>query len=212
MARPPYHKQGPIRDNVFNRILEDGVSKGMLPGKTDEARDWFRKRALDVTSVDTKDLLSSDPRRYRQTIQLGRMYMFYYDPKLKQTLPYFDRLPLVFPIEAYHDGFLGINLHYLDPRNRAGLMDALYSLINNNKFDATTKLGSGHVGLYRIMKNVSRLKAFKPCVKRYLKTHVRSRFISVGANEWDTALFLPLERFEKASMRQVWSDSRNKIR
>ena len=63
------------------------------------------------------------------------MFMFIYDPKHKDTLPFYDTFPLVFPIEIYSDSFLGINLHYLPPVLRAKLMDALYTTANNNKYN-----------------------------------------------------------------------------
>jgi hypothetical protein len=46
----------------------------------------------------------------------------------------------------------------------------------------------------------------------YLNEHVRSRFLEISSSDWDMALFLPLENFEKASKSQVWKDSRAKIR
>ena len=72
---------------------------------------------------------------------IGQMFMFFYDPKNKQTLPYYDRFPLVFPIELYSDGFLGINLHYLPQKYRANLMDALYSIeLLNKAVPSTTRV------------------------------------------------------------------------
>jgi hypothetical protein len=53
-------------------------------------------------------------------------------PSSRRQLPYWDRLPLIFPIEIYPDGFLGINLHYLPPMYRAKLMDALYGILTGS--------------------------------------------------------------------------------
>lgn len=189
-------------------ILGEGVSRGLLPGRTLSARKWFRDTARQLNAVNPRELMMSDDVRYRNTIYPGRMYLFYYDPKMKKTLPYYDRFPLIFPIEPYKDGsFLGINLHYLPPPLRARLMDALYATLNNVNFDHTTRLNIS----YRLLKSTVRMREFKPCVKRYLMSHVRSRFISIPAEQWDIALFLPCEQFEKASAGKVWTDSRNKI-
>ena len=46
---------------------------------------------------------------------IGRLNMFFYDPKYKKTLPYYDTFPLVLPIERIPGGFAGINFHYLRP-------------------------------------------------------------------------------------------------
>lgn len=138
---------------------------------------------------------------------IGRMYFFSYDPKYKATLPYYDRFPLIFKVGQYRGGFEGINMHYLPYRLRARLMDALYETSNNKRYDETTRLRI----TYDLLKAATKYKEFKPTYKKYLNQHVRSRFVEIGATEWDIALFLPVERFEKASKTAVWRDSRNAI-
>jgi len=128
--------------------------------------------------------------------------------KHKKTLPYYDRFPLIIPMERYKDGILGMNLHYLPPVLRARLLDALYDTLTNKKFDHNTKMKIN----YSIMKNASKYRYFQPCIKRYLGKHFRSRFIKVPSSSWTPAVFLPMERFEKASNKQVWTDSRKIIR
>ena len=134
--------------------------------------------------------------------------MFYYDAKTKDTLPFWDRFPLVFPIELYNDGFLGINLHYLPPLMRARLMNALYLTINNKNYDDTTKLKIN----YSILRGASRFKYFEPCIKKYLFSQVRSRYFYVTPNEWDMALMLPTERFVGATKQQIYTNSIQKIK
>lgn len=208
MAKKPYYLNNAPKDNVYTEILKQGVAAGIIPSRTDEARHWYRRTASRINSVNETELMRSDPTRFRQSVVPGRMYMFYYDPKLKDTLPYFDRFPLIFPLEVYPDRFLGINLHYLPLPYRAKIMDALYALANNTRYDATTKIQLS----YRLLKAASGTKYYKPCIKMYLKKHVRSRFVSIAANEWDIAIWLPTDRFEKAQNTKVWSDSVNKIK
>lgn len=143
----------------------------------------------------------------QSNVFIGKMFFFFYDPKTKATLPYYDRFPLVLPIELYDDGFLGLNLHYLDPGMRVMLLDRLAEYANNKKFDATTKLRLS----YDIIANASKLDMAQPCIKRYLFGHVQSRFINIEASEWDMAAFLPSEMFVKQDKRTVWKESRNKI-
>jgi hypothetical protein len=138
---------------------------------------------------------------------LGKMYMFFYDPKHKKTLKTYDTFPLIFPISRLSDGFVGMNFHYLGLKERAVLMDALYELTNNNKFDDKTKLRL----TFEMLNKSAKYKYFKPTVHRYLSAHVRSRFLEIASAEWDTALFLPVERFEKQGKRTVWADSRKSV-
>jgi hypothetical protein len=135
------------------------------------------------------------------------MYHFKYDPKGKKTLPYYDTFPLIFMVGAAEGGFHGINLHYLPPKLRAKLMDELYSLASNNRYDEKTKLMIS----YNLLKSASKMKYFKPTFKHYLADHVKSKFIKVDSAEWDIALFLPTSRFKHATTQKVYSDSRKKF-
>jgi len=190
---------------LFDDILAKGVRAGQVPARTREARDWFRSVAK-RTSADPETLLR-DADRKTSTPLVGRMYNFFYDPKGKQTLPYYDRFPLIFMVGPAAGGFYGLNLHYLPPVLRAKLMDSLYTITTNKKYDDTTRLRLS----YDVLNGASKYKLFKPTFKHYLASHVRSRFINIAAAEWDIALLLPTQRFEKASTQKVYSDSRRAI-
>ena len=104
-------------------------------------------------------------------------------------------------------GFYGINLHYLPPVLRAKLIDNLYSIVSNKKYDKTTTLRLS----YEVLQGASKYRLFKPTFKHYLASNVRSRFYHVPATEWDIALMLPTQRFEKASTQRVYRDSRRAL-
>ena len=103
---------------------------------------------------------------------------------------------------------MGINLHYLPLNFRAQLMDALYDTASNEKYDETTRLKIN----YNILNGASKFRYFKPCVKHYLTSQLKSRFFYIYPSEWDVALFMPLERFQGARKTQVFADSRKIIR
>lgn len=201
-----------MASQVFDRILGDASRKGVIINRSRESVQWLRKAAARVPAarVSPSKMLGTDDKqgRFDNSIRIGNMYMFMYDPKHKDSLPFYDRFPLVFPIGKAPGGFYGINLHYLHPRLRAVLMDRLMGdVMNNEKYDETTKLRLS----YRLLKSASKYRYFEPCVKHYLTKHVRSRLIYIYPNEWQMALFLPTERFEKAEKKVVWEDSRQKI-
>lgn len=196
---------------IFDDLLLKGIRSGQVPARTQQARDWYRDQAKQVKRSEIQEdrfIRQMGVDRYENRFRLGHMYMFIYDPKHKETLPYYDRFPLIFPINRAKGGFLGINFHYLPLPLRARLMDALYDVTSNDRFDETTKLRAS----YDILNGAARYKEFKPTVKHYLSNHVRSRLVYIAPSEWDVALFLPTERFEKASKTQVWNDSRKIIR
>lgn len=140
---------------------------------------------------------------------LGNMYMFQYDPAGKDTLPYWDRFPLIFPFDDVkrtgrairEGGFMGINFHYLPPRLRARLMDALYTRVIGEGDDQHL------VVTYQILKSASRFRFFKPAVKRYSMRQMRSKFFLIEPDEWDIALMLPTQRFVKAPKSRVYKES-----
>jgi hypothetical protein len=189
----------------FENILTRGVSEGYLPGREQGARNWFRTQAAEIRRVKESDLYQSEI--VRSKVLPGFMYLFMYMPLNRIILPYYDTLPLVFPFEADSTGFTGINLHYLDLPSRAKLMDYLYALATDKKYDEKTRLKL----TYATLKQVSKTPFYKACTKRYLYTQVRSRYILIPANEWDIALFLPLERFAKKSKTAVFSESKKII-
>jgi hypothetical protein len=169
----------------------------------------LREQAQGVRTVSNpKTLVTTQSDRLVTAISVGRMYLFMYDPKMKEDLPYYDRFPLIFPFRRVQGGFYGINLHYLPHILRARLMDNLYSLANNKANDDTTKLRLS----YQLLNASAKYRFFQPCVKHYLNNHVKSRFLWVPSQQWETALFLPLERFVGATKQQVWRDSRRMVR
>jgi hypothetical protein len=191
---------------VFSDILKKGAQRGVLPGRTQEASNWFRQKARTYGYVDRNQLLR-EKTQFRSKIVPGSMYMFSYVAKHKDTLPYYDAFPVIFPVEMYVDGFLGINFHYLQPQLRARLMDALYGLVSDPKLTDSAKINLS----YQLLKGLSRYKYFQPCLKRYLYSQFRSKFIYVEPETWDIALFLPTESFQGASNNKVWTDSNNGI-
>jgi hypothetical protein len=113
----------------------------------------------------------------------------------------------VIPIEQYKDGFLGLNLHYIHPKQRILLLDQLSEYATNKNFDIRTRLRLS----YDLLRRASKAYQATPCIKRYLFSHVQSRFVEIFADEWDIAALLPAENFVGASTSKVWSDSRKKF-
>jgi hypothetical protein len=170
---------------------------------------WLREQAKSVRSIQNpKQIINKQTDRLVTSLTVGRMYLFMYDPKMKDELPYYDRFPLIFPFKRVHGGFYGINLHYLPHVLRARLMDNLYTLANNKNSDDTTKLRLS----YALLNKATKFRYFKPCVKHYLNSHVKTRFLWIPADQWETALFLPLEKFVGATKQQVWRDSRRMVK
>lgn len=162
----------------------------MVKYKNAELINWMVEKAKTATS--RRNAILNNFERSRPTIRIGSLYFFRYDPKWKHKLLIYDRFPLVFPIEPYSDGFLGLNLHFLTNSEREYLLSKLLKYKNNDKMDETTKLQIS----YQLLSSTKSLNSLsRPCIKRYLADHVLSKFVEVTANEWDKAIQLPTEDF-----------------
>ena len=192
--------------NLFQKLELEAFRAGINP-RTQESRDWFRRRVQRLTRINRDALMREDEINKRASHSYGSMFMYFYDPKHKNKLPYYDRFPLTIPVEPADGGFRGINLHYLPPVLRAKFLDALLNVTNNKKYDDTTKFRL----TYRLLKGARNMRYFKPCLKHYLLEHVRSRFAEVPAPEWEIATFLPTAQWTKASAGKVYQYSRKAI-
>jgi hypothetical protein len=199
----------------FSRIAKEGRAQGFRMGgilghpTAVQAMQWFRDRAAKVRAVDVKRITEDTPSRMQVRLtpeSVGQMYMFFYYAKHRETLPYWDSFPIIFPMQFYGDSTLDINLHYLPPLLRAQLMDQLYTLAVTEN-DKIKRLNMS----YQILRGAERFGAFKPCIKKHLFSHVRSRYFWVRPSEWDAAMMLPTARWQKATAQQVWGDSERMI-
>ena len=163
---------------------------------------WYKDKIKEFGQPSAQDLIRDGKRTNKPFY--GKLNMFFYNPKFKKKLPYYDTFPLVLPLEKYGDGFLGLNLHYLPIPLRIKLLDRLVDYSNNTQFDEST----------RIIVDYSKLKKVKliqPTIHKYLASQVQSQFRRIDADEFTVATLLPVQRFKKATAKEVWSDSRGMI-
>lgn len=187
--------------DVFKRNQYD------LKTSVKQSQAWFQQQALLIKrqNVTPKNVLKGQ--HMTGTIRPGNLYMFLYDAKHKDTLPYWDMFPLVFPYEKTKDGFMGLNMHYLPYQLRVQLLDRLMQFSNNRRMDESTRLKYS----WSLIGGVSKFRAAGPCIKHYLDAHVKSAFKQIPAQDWATAMMLPVESFVGASKQKVWQDSKKAI-
>ena len=190
------------REKSFLEKLRDALNKNQGNVKTRNARDWFQRRARALkselrnkfTQVDTADeFYAKSKKTNKRNIGPGSIFAYFYDPKYKKELKYYDRFPLVLVFDFKPNGFIGCNFHYLPPLLRAKLMDEIDKARGIN------------------WKALSKIKEVKPTVKRYLFKHISSKVVEIDDDEREIALFLPTERFKKEDKLVVWGDSRRMI-
>ena len=172
--------------------------------------DWFRKKINELGGAATgnrAELVNKTKPIQVSRFLVGSLFIFRYDPKFKDELPYYDKFPcsLIFSVEA--DIARGINFHYLPIPFRAKLFDKLWQIasIYRNNLQQCKKL------TWKLLGNVAKFPEVRVAVKSYLYTHLQSRLIKVEMDDWKTAMLLPVEYFVKKPITTVYYDSRKNI-
>ena len=175
--------------------------KGNAEALSAESLAWFRKYV-------TKNLHRVDPRMAlrsgKSTLKPmpGFLYVYSYDPKYKDTLPYYDTYPLILCLDVYKDGWLGINVHYMPPKIRELIFTELLGTLSNDRLDEKTKIKTNWAKL-KVMANN---RYIAHACKRYLTNHLVTPLCKIDPEFWEVLIFMPIARFEKASIREVWKD------
>lgn len=176
--------------SLYDKFKYEMTAAGIKP-RTASARAWLGQKIAKLRIPANRSNLLNDPIRAGARAVIGKMYFFHYDPKYKDELPMWDKFPLVIPMDVYSDSFLGLNLHYLDPYNRLYLLDLLQDFITNTKYDDSTRFKLS----YSVLNASRKYKLINPCIKKYLFSHIMSPMVYIEPDSWETAIFLPTEKF-----------------
>jgi hypothetical protein len=196
------------QETIYQTILKQSHTETFK--REEESRRWFRQKATEVSknkTVPTKIILEKEHVPAIKNIkQVGSLFLYNYAPKHKKTLDYYDTFPIVFPFKMVTQGFYGLNLHYLPTPYRAIFMDNMYSLLNSKDMEQnTTRLAKM---TYSVLESRRNLRFFQPCIHMYLHKNIRSKIAFIPPKEWELALFLPLQRFQKKSENVIWKESK----
>jgi hypothetical protein len=189
---------------IIEQLQTQLSQKGINP-HTRIGQAWLLQKAKTLNP--TPSSLFADRTALRARSMTGRMYFFFYSAKMQDTLPYWDRFPLVIPIERYPDGFLGLNLHYIPAKDRLVLLRKLGQHASGSLSDERTRFRL----TYPILKATHSAYEATPCIKRYLFPHIKSRFLEIPATEWHLAAALPMQRFrgiQYTNDQEVWEESK----
>jgi len=214
-----------LTENLLDRF-KDALRTGNAKNLKTKASNWFKSKvrqgkelakttynrsraqmAGGLKGIKPQDMfMRGGYDRKRMTsrkVVYGKMFFFEYDAKYKDTLPYWDRFPLTVFFDFQPPHMIGLNLHYLNPYQRAMLMDKLNQYRNQKENDSNTFLRLN-------WKQLARIPEVKPAVKKYIINRVKMA-VQVPADEWDIAIFMPVARFQNASEKEVLRDSKRMI-
>ena len=169
----------------FQKIAEEAkLSKGTKKARLDFAR--LVRNEVDINNLGRVTRGLQKPPR----LATGMLVAFEYKPKGINTLPFYDRFPLVFITEIKPDGWVGVNLHYLHPNVRANLFYQMdRKKVQFGKDDMTLA-----------------------ATKRYLADHVVIAPKEFPESLWEIAAQLPFEGFRGASKTSAWKSTTRKMK
>lgn len=171
---------------INNRIFQIIKSKDEIKGYNVQEETEFD----DGASKQIATILSEN--NITSSVSRGQIYQFFYEPKT--NVEYYDEFPLTLVLERYKNGFLGVNFHYLDLEYRFAFMSQLWDHVlsdfENNMTDETL------INLnYKSIKSLKGKRFYKPCLKRYLYSQLKSPLYRIHPKHWIYAMMLPTGRF-----------------
>jgi len=204
-----------------SKDIESATGKIYSPEDVRNARQWFSNQIKDIMR-NPWSLSNMIPDKLKlrwyskgnaaislpKPTDIGKMFFYGYNPKTKDTMPYYDIFPLILMVRGLDNGWYGLNLHYLPPKQREVLILNLMDRMSDSKLDNKTRIKMN----YQMLSSVAKYRYFKPCFKRYLISHTTSAVRPIPFEHWGKAILLPVAKFKKASITTVWSDSLKSIR
>lgn len=155
---------------IFEQVQESSGGKK-------QSRDWYRKELIesaprklitDERSDEIGDELQRDKNLSTSFPRLFNLMFYQYKAKWRQDLPYYDKYPLAFVLEMDERSFFAVNLHYYSPEERMGLVMSL---------------------------SEDKIPSFRKGAHKYLISEVRSPYLILAQQEWQTMCLLPVEEF-----------------
>lgn len=182
--------------NSFDKIF--GSTRYELKNMRVESDAWFLQKIKELRKPMKNRFNSSgqrvifnlareEPAKSEKRFGVGKMYLFQYDPKYRETLPVWDKFPLVLPFRKVKGGFFAINIHYLPYKARAWLLNELAKGAREGRKGVAMNYGT--------LLKFSNLKNFEYSIHHYLDDHMLSRPVFIPVYDWGRAMLLPVAKF-----------------
>ena len=192
--------------NVIQQVANEAIRRGIVLDKSKTAIEWA-KNFVRKNVYKVKIFENLDKRRLKMRPTIGKMYMFGYDAKNKDTLDYWDAFPCTIFFSETDTIVTGINIHYLPIQYRAVLLYNLYNILGDPALSEKTRLTKS----YAFLKTMAGNELIKPCIHSYLKTNFTTFLVEVPAQHWSIAVFLPTADWRGAHRNVVYADTKRKI-
>jgi len=177
--------------------------KGNIERNSKESLEWFRRRISKDSNPNRTSMLNA-PNDYKTRkgtegdVLIGRLYYFHYKAETPgdKELPVYDAFPMIFIFETGKnqngDNLVwGLNLHYLEQKERETLLYKLLVLKSNKTYTHRTKLKL----TWALIKAHVSHKLYEKAVHAYRVDRIKSRLIEIYPMHWEIAAFLNLQKW-----------------
>ena len=197
-----------VQESFLSKV-SDAIKTGTVGQEVRRSAQWFQDKIKGLKGEMKNRFSSTNAAKFyreadnkvekavlKRRVELGDLFCYYYNPKYRATLPYYDMFPMIMLLSAEKETFLGINFHYLRPKWRAILLDRV-----------SAKIGGGLPKWSKLRQ----IRQIAPTIKRYRYDHIMRKVVPIKEDEQEIAIFLPTERFRKAGKSKVWAESERKF-
>jgi len=157
-----------------------------------QAEKWYRKQLNENKKQATEDRKEKQRKSVKSHRvsgpKPGRMYQFGYNAKTAKYLPYWDKYPLMICLGVSGQHILGINLHYIPPKQRGEFLDIVMKY-------SSTKTTSNSTYLKINYSKIKSINWVGHMIKKYLFSHVVEVFQEISPKDWGKAINLPTQEF-----------------
>lgn len=137
----------------------------------------------------------------------GKLYAYVYDAKFKDTLPFWDKYPLIiclgFKQTRQGDVLIsGLNLHYIPPKARQQFLeDLLKQYASTARITNATKLKID-------WSKVRGMTGADQMIKSYIPSRIKGSLVEIKPSDWANVVLMPLQQFvsngKRHSASKVW--------
>lgn len=162
---------------IFEQVEENKGTKtptrewyrtAVFAAKTIQYEDDPGKLIREEQSDEPDNRLKRDKNVMRVYPRLFSLMLYSYKAKYREELPYYDKYPLAFVLDVNPKSFFAINLHYYTPSQRIGIVQSLAE---------------------------NKIPRFEKGAHKYLLSEVKTPYLHLAEQEWETICMLPLEEF-----------------
>lgn len=169
---------------------------GAQKRNTAASNEWFRKNVTKNFSDVRTARLFRDRKLWRKNFEVGSLFTYEYDAINKDTLPVWDRYPMMFVFNIWRSKagnqiVSGLNLHFLPPKLRLAAFRALITTRSRQRYDRSTKLKIS----WEVLQTLANHDLFQHCVRNYRVDHLVTVAVKIPPESWELALWLPTQRF-----------------